>query len=485
MNKILGLSPRWIVIPFLVAALLMAVAGRAQAVDDGHGAVISAGEVVNDDALLNGVDVRMDGTVNGTLIASGQNVVIDGTVNGDVVVWANAVTINGVVNGNVYGGGNSLTLNGPLKGTGFLVGYAFNLGREANIDRNLFYAGFSLAADKGSRVGTDLLLAAYQGSLAGQVGRDVLASVAALELHGEVGRNVKAEVGTPQNQTANVPSFYMGPPGMPSVAALAPGLRVAPGAIIGGKLTYTSPVNQDAAIKATPAGGQEFVYKAPSNTSQAAVRTTDFWTSALNTLVTAGRDFLTLMALGALALAFVPKVAARVVQQAHQRALPAAGWGFVVVLVTYALMAVAALLLLVAGILLGVVTFGGLASVVFGVGFSALGLAFTAFGLLVSYGSKLVVAVLVGQLVVRALAPRFAANRYWGLAAGVFIYVVLRDLPGVVPAAGPLFGWLLGVAVTLVGLGAIWLAFREWWVASRASRVLAPAPLTPPAAPAG
>jgi hypothetical protein len=62
--------------------------------------------------------------------------------------------------------------------------------------------------------------------------------------------------------------------------------------------------------------------------------------------------------------------------------------------------------------------------------------------------------------------------------------VILRDLPGVVPAAGPFFGWLLGVVVTLVGLGAIWLAFREWWTASRAVRAPAPAPLTPPAAPA-
>jgi hypothetical protein len=88
----------------------------------------------------------------------------------------------------------------------------------------------------------------------------------------------------------------------------------------------------------------------------------------------------------------------------------------------------------------------------------------------------------VGQLVVRSVVPRFAENRYWGLAVGVFIYVMLRDVPGIIPVAGPLFGWLLGVVVTLVGLGAIWLAFRDWW-AARA--VVAPAPLTPPAAPAG
>jgi hypothetical protein len=181
-------------------------------------------------------------------------------------------------------------------------------------------------------------------------------------------------------------------------------------------------------------------------------------------------------------LAFLPALAARPVQQARQKALPAAGWGFVVFLVAYAALGVAALVLFIAGILLGVVTFGGLASVVFGVGFSALGLAFASFSFLVSYGSKLVVAVVVGQLILRSVMPRIAENRYWGLAVGVVIYVILRELPGIVPVAGPVFGWLLGAAVTLVGLGAIWLAFREWRAASRTAPAPTATPLTPPAA---
>jgi len=67
-NILSTMGRRWVVIPFLVVALLMGMAGRAQAVDTGHDGVVAAGETVNDDVLLFGPEVRMDGTVNGTLI---------------------------------------------------------------------------------------------------------------------------------------------------------------------------------------------------------------------------------------------------------------------------------------------------------------------------------------------------------------------------------------------------------------------------------
>jgi hypothetical protein len=481
MRKLLGtVGRRWVVIPFLLVALLMVVAGRAQAVDMGHDGVIAAGEVVNDDVVLFGTETRMEGTVNGTLLASGQNVVINGTVNGDVIAWTNTATINGVINGNLYAAGGSLTINGQVKGTVFLAGFNFTLGPALSVERNLFFAGYNLTAERGSQVGTDLLVAGVQASLLGTVGRDVLADVSALEVAGQIGRNVKANVGTPSNRTNQPPSFSIGPG--QSVQPLIPGLRVLEGASIGGKLTYTSAANQDTAIKATPAGGQEFVFKAETSANQPPARVNPL-SSVVTALVNAGRDFLTLMALGCLALAFLPALTASVVQQARQKVMPSAGWGFVVFLVAYAGLAVAALVLLIVGILLGVVTFGGLASIVFGVGFSALGLALAGLSALVTYGSKLVVAMLVGQVVMQSVAPRVTENRYWGLAVGVTIYVILRDLPIVVPVAGAAFGWLLGAVVTLVGLGAMWLAFRAWRAASTAAMSPAApvAPLTPPA----
>jgi hypothetical protein len=473
MNKSLSTKGwRWVVIPVLAVALVLGAAGRAQAVEIRNTGVIAAGEVVNDDVVLFGSETRMDGTVNGTLLASGQNVVINGTVNGDVIVWTNTATINGVINGNLYAAGAGLTINAPVKGTAFLAGYTFNLGPALNVERNLFFAGYSLDAQTGSKVGTDALVTGYQYLLSGAVGQDVLADVTAFELDGRVGRNVKVHVAAPGSRRDTPAPFFFPERAM---APLAPGLRVPATASIGGQLTYTSSVNQDTAIQAVPAGGQAFVMKA--DTAATSTRTVvSPLANVGRSAVALMRDFLTLMALGAVALWLVPAVAQRAVDQARTRLLPAAGWGLVTFFAGYIGLFIAGVTLLIVGILLGVVTFGGLANAVLGVGLSGLGVIGAVFSLMVAYGSKLVVACLVGQLVLRGLAPHSTENRFWSLVVGVLIYVVIRDVPLIIPVVGGALGWLVGVVVTVIGLGALWLVFRDW----RASRAgAAPAPVPP------
>jgi Tfp pilus assembly protein PilX len=51
------------------------------------------------------------------------------------------------------------------------------------------------------------------------------------------------------------------------------------------------------------------------------------------------------------------------------------------------------------------------------------------------------------------MGPRLAESRGWALVIGVVIYVILRGIP--------ILGWLVGLAVTLIGLGAMWLVYRE------------------------
>jgi hypothetical protein len=115
-------------------------------------------------------------------------------------------------------------------------------------------------------------------------------------------------------------------------------------------------------------------------------------------------------------------------------------------------------LVLVVGILLGVVTLGGLAGVTFGIGFSGLSLTFGLFLLSIVYGSKLVVAHMVGELVLQRLLPQYAERAILALTLGVALYVLVRSVP--------MLGWLIGAIVTLLGLGAMWLLFRQWRGAS-------------------
>ncbi|MBI5291171.1 MAG: polymer-forming cytoskeletal protein [Chloroflexi bacterium] len=449
-----------LLLPLVLLAVLFGAAAPARAVEIDNDGTVAAGEVVDDDLILSGEKVTMDGTVNGILIASGGEVTINGTVNGDLIVNAGIATINGTVSGNVFAAGNQVEINGPVEGTVFAAGYSVALGPEAAVERNLFAAGFGVRTEAGSTVGRDAFVAGYQAVLGGEIARDLKAGASALEIDGRIGRNVAAEVGEP-GPAAQAPSFTDFP-GAASVQIVAPGLRVSEGAQIGGKLHYVSPAEQAGAIRSLPEGGVEFVLKQVDKVGKPPESiVTRLGQQGLDIM----RNLVTLLALGALAVWLAPTLLDRLVEKARAAPLPAAGWGFVTVVVGYIGAGFAALTILVAGILLGIVTLGGLAGTVFGVGFSGLGLAFAAFAALVSYGSKIVVSFLGGRLILQRLAPQYAERKFWPLAVGVVIYVILRAIP--------FLGWLFGVAVTIIGVGAMWLLFREWR-ASRSQTQLAP-----------
>ena len=52
------------------------------------------------------------------------------------------------------------------------------------------------------------------------------------------------------------------------------------------------------------------------------------------------------------------------------------------------------------------------------------------------------------------LAPKYDGGLIWPLVLGLLLYTFLRAIP-----LG--FGYLVGVVVTLVGIGAIWLLIRD------------------------
>lgn len=428
---------RLIVTVGLTLLLIGATAGRAAAFDfrGGDTVTIGASEVVDDDLFIGGNTVVVDGTVNGDLFIGGTNIEVNGTVNGSLFIGGQTVTINGQVTGSVYGGGMSLAL-----------------GPQANIGRNALFGGFSLETESGSVVNRDLLMGGYQALLDGEIGRDVKFGGSALELNGKVGGDVVAEVDPPGSDFDPTP--FMFTPGMP--AAVAPGLRVSEEAAIGGQLTYTSSVEQATAIQSAPEGGVAYQTPQPGRTPEPQPGV-GFTFNIFSWIFDRIRDFATLMLLGALVVWKLPSPLASATEQARAKLLPSAGWGLVVVIMGYVGALIVGVIILVVGILFGIITLGGLSQTIFGVGFSTLSLAFTVFTLLVSYGSKLVVAYLAGKLIVKALAPQAADNKWWPLVVGVSLYVLFRSIP--------LLGWLIGVVVTLVGLGAMWLFFRQWQAA--------------------
>ncbi|MEJ5313801.1 MAG: polymer-forming cytoskeletal protein [Anaerolinea sp.] len=418
--------------------------------EDGN---VGAKEVIQDDLIIGGQNVIIDGTVNGAVLAAGERIVVNGTINGDLFAWGQSVLLaeNGKVSGNVFIGAQSSEVRGKVGGSVFTGATSMLLGSQARIDRNLYFGGYSLETLSGSVIKIDALVGAYQIIHAGEIQQNLKGGVAGADLKGKVGKDVSLDVAAPGEMDS---SFWMFgfQPGMPR--AIEPGLRVAPEAIIGGNLTYTSPAEQASAIQARPKG--QVIYQTPTpEESMRSKSPLQRWEEhpLLKTLLHLVRNLIVLLILGGLALWLIPGLFQKTVEAANAKPLPAAGVGILTLLGGYAGAILVGLLILAVGVILSLVTLGGLSNAIFGIGFSALALAVAIFTLLVGYGSKLVVSFWVGKLLLEKTAPQTRNMSTWALVLGVALYAIVRAIP--------FLGWLAGLIATLIGLGAMWFTYQN------------------------
>ncbi len=447
---------RWALIMPLVMILALGLVMPVQAATFSDGPVIGPDEVIDDDVFLDGDTVRMEGTVNGILVITANMATISGTVNGDVIAFGNQIKIteDAEINGNVFAGAQTIIIDGTVSGSIAGGSSSMVLGETASAGRNVYYGGYAMTAEEGSKVDRGMYVGAYQAVLDGDIAQDLNVGSVALELNGDVGGNVVLDV---EANTGQDFSSYWAPPGAP--ASIMPGLRIADSAEIGGSLTYTSPAQQADTIETKPEGG--IVYQTPVpdevDRPEAGPRNMRWHAGASPVLRWAfkfAQRLVTLLMLAGLALWLLPKLLKNTADKAAEKMLPAAGSGFLALLAGYVGAFMAGILILGVGILFMVITLGTLGRVVFGIGFSSLSLAFTVFLLLVNYGSKLVLAYLVGTRLLGQIAPNAKNQHVWGTLLGVLVYVMLRSIP--------FLGWLIGLIVTVIGLGAMWLLFQEW-----------------------
>jgi cytoskeletal protein CcmA (bactofilin family) len=156
-----------------VALLLPGVASAAEVHKNQPTYTLPSGETVNNDLIIFGSAVRIDGTVNGDLIAFGANVTVNGHITGDILFGGNNLLINGTVDGNIRFGGSMLTLHGKI-GKNVLVGCG------------------TVLMDSSSEVGWGATIGGGEITLDGRIGRDLLVAGGHLQIDGYIGGNVDA-----------------------------------------------------------------------------------------------------------------------------------------------------------------------------------------------------------------------------------------------------------------------------------------------------
>lgn len=418
----------------VLAVLLLVSPVRAVESRSGDEVVIGPDEVIEDDLYVTANEVVVEGTVEGDLITFGSSIFVGGTVEGDLI-----------------GAGQFVEIGGMVEDDARIAGQTLLLGEGAEVEDDLIAAGFSLENVSDSVVGGTLLYAGYQALLQGTVSEDVNAAANGLELGGEVGANVDAEV---DGEDGGPPSFLFAP--QADVPTVESGLTLTDSAVVGGNLTYESStearIDPQAQIEGEVIGEERTAEEEEEDTYT-------FADAVFDNL----RSFVALLIVGLILVWIAPNWVRRRAGTVLDRPLASLGWGVLGLVAFFVLGIVILLATVLLGVILGFLTLGGLVGLIIVLGLLAEVALVLAFWISTNYLAHIVVSFFAGVLLVEAVRPGRGRGRVVPLVVGLILYVILRAIP--------VLGSLVGLAVVLLGLGAL---FHWIWTKLRRDRANAP-----------
>ena len=423
----------------LLAVLLVVSPGWAVESQSGDQVVVGPDEVVDDD-----------------LYATANEVVVEGTIRGDLVAFGRSVTVNGTVEGDLIGAGQSVEVGGEVDDDVRIAGQALLLSEGASVGDDLVAAAYSLHNEPESNVGGTLWYAGYQALLAGTVGEDLAAAVNALTLGGEIGEDVDVDVDGEDGGAA--PPALLPVPQVP-IPTVEPGLTLTDSARIGGNLTYQSSTEARIAPQAQIAGDVVREERpVEEEEGEEAVRN-----PVVETVLDALRSLVALVLVGLLLVWLAPGWLRRRAYTVLDRPLASLGWGLLGLIAFLVLGIIILLVTILLAIVLGLLTLGGLVVLIIVLGLLAEAALVLAFWISTGYLAQIVVSFLAGVLLVEAVRPGRRRGRVLPLVVGLILYVLLRAIP--------VLGSIVGLAVVLLGLGAL----SRWiWTKLRRSRAVPP-----------
>jgi len=347
--------------------------------------------------------------IENDVFLTGQQPVVDGTVNGDVFIVGSDATISGKVNGSVFVLAETLNVSGQINGNLYTAAVELTQQENGQIERNLYVLALSLVTEPESSIGRNLTTVAMSASLRGVTERNTIAIIGPWELF-KILRDFF-------NQ--NIVGFI---PGQPSLA------------------------------KSNPEGVSFRAVSSHRAMMKVAQVTTER-SALVDWLLTALKSFLNFLIVGGLMLWLFPHQFQGWVEKVQKEPLASVGYGAVVLINGY-LLPVLALFLLV-GLLLGLIyiSLSSLAWMSFWAGLGLLMTLFTLFVAATTFLSKAIVAYLVGAFILSRIDSRALQYRILPLLLGLLIYVPLASIP--------YMGFVIGLMVTLLGLGAIWSARKQ------------------------
>lgn len=405
-------------ISLIIMLLFLLLAGMTNVVQakELHEDTVQKGEVVEENILLFGEEIVIDGSVDGDVIAIGQIIRVNGPITGSLVAIGRDINIAGTIGGSIYS-----------------TAVTFELASDATISRSLYFIGVQILTGEESEIIRDLNVISFSGTLSGSVGRELNAIIGPIDLFLNI-QDLFEEYIAGDQPSSNVVSA--------TTTAHKYDLSGNPGIQMGFEFddiqdTLTSQLADK-----------------PRYTTELQVSGDDIGLEKwlLDSII----KFVVLLVFGLVTLWLFPSFTNRARSQLQKKFLPASGYGLLGLVISVNMVGVVILLVLLIGaigIFLGVILLWELAWAFMALGYSALALATTIFAITVLHISKVIVAYFAGWWILSRIDQKLLKYRVFPLIVGVLIYAALIAIP--------YLGWVIGVIVTALGIGAIWLALLE------------------------
>lgn len=365
----------------------------AVVIRNGDNVTIPKNETINESVYLGGQVINVDGTVEGDLFCGGQDIEITGVVNGDVICGGQSITISGQVTGDVRVGGQTIRVNG-------------------SVDRNANLFGQNVTISSGSAILGEAIIGSQNADIDGSIAKKLTGGAQSITINGTVGE-VDVYVET---------------------------LAIGSSAVIQKNLTYTSDTTAEIGRKESVQG--KIVKKTPPADTKRDEGREKAWNAFWGSARIA--SLISQILLAFVIVYFLPKRIKSAALLMQDRALPAFGWG--------ALM----LFLFPIVMILFVIT-------IIGIPLAMVLLFLFIFSFFVS---RVLAAMVVGRMLLQQFWAAKKENNYWTVAIGFAVLWLIYSTPFI--------GGLVSFLSLLWGLGGVYYLLRPA-TAAPASTVKKPA----------
>jgi hypothetical protein len=406
-----------------------------------------AADIVQGDQCL----IAPDTVIEGDLFVFCRALSIDGTIRGDLIGAATTILLNGTVQGSIYALAGRADIYGSVGRDLHVIAASTTIHASSqwlDARSTIYSVSLSTSIDATAIPGSVSALG-YQLITSGSIGGDLRFSGAALDLSGAVSGQVEAIVGS---ETSDAVRLLL--PLIIDRDPLRPGLRVRANAQIGGLLTYSAPEEGDFGIDL----GERVVFNRIAPQPEIViVNDEDAARQLLGYLSQAARELALLVAVGALLMAFIPRLLSGWVEETRTHAARTTfvgTGGFLIALPIWLLIGAVGIALGSGLSLIGLTAFGvstALLTFTLSVGGT------TAFYFTAAFVARAVACIVIGALLFNPSTGhsiRFEPRRMWlQLLVGAVTVALLASLP--------IVGWIINLLTIFLGVGVLITAFSE------------------------